>query len=191
MEVPGGSEPLVLAESAAIVEFLCEHYGKWLIPKQYQAGRENQIDGETESWLRYRYYMHYAEGSIMPLNLISILATSIKSSPVPFFIRPITNGIAGKIQSLFLKPNFETTFKFLESQLATSPDGGEFLCGKDLTGADILMSFPIEAGRSRSGMTREQCPKMWAYVDQLYARKAYKRSVEKIEKVEGSFKATL
>ena len=92
---------------------------------------------------------------------------------------------------MFLRPQFETHYKFLESQLETSPNGGEYLCGKDLTAADVLMSFPMEAGQSRSGMSKEQFPKIWAYVDRLHGREAYKRSVEKIKAVEGSFKTNL
>jgi len=95
----------------------------------------------------------------LPLSLCDAdCDAAIKSSSVPFFIKPITNGVADRIISMFLKPNFATHYKFLESQLETSPDGGDYLCGKDLTAADILMSFPLEAGKSRSGMTQEQCP---------------------------------
>ena len=70
------SKPLVLAESGTIIEYLAENFGPWLIPKQYQDGKEGQIGGETESWLRYRYYMHFAEGSHMPLLLIALLLNS-------------------------------------------------------------------------------------------------------------------
>lgn len=73
----------------------------------------------------------------------AVNARGIKKGLVPFLIRPITHAIAGKITSLFLAPNFKTHYTFLEDQLKTSPDGGEFLCGKDLTAADILMSFPL------------------------------------------------
>lgn len=191
VETPGTTQPIVIAESAFIVEYLCDHYGKWLIPKRYQDGKDGQVGGETDSWLRYRYYMHYAEGSIMPLMVTTLLVSSIKNSPVPFFIRPVTNAVAGKITSMYLQPNFERHYKFLENQLETSPDGGSFLCGKDLTAADVLMSFPLEAGESRSGMTKEQCPKLWGYVAQLHEREAYKRSVKKIEEIEGSFKTNL
>ncbi|KAK5945109.1 bifunctional glutathione transferase/peroxidase [Knufia obscura] len=186
-----GKEPLVLIESAAITEYLCDYYGKWLIPSRYPSGQEEKIGAETEAWIRYRTYMHYAEGSLMPLNLITLIMSSIKSSPVPFFIRPITNGVADRVTSMFLKPNFETHFKFIESQLESSPEGGDYLCGKDITAADILMAFPLEAGKSRSGMTQEQCPCLWKYVDLLHQREAYQRSVEKIREVEGSFKTNL
>ncbi len=117
--------------------------------------------------------------------------TAIKNSSVPFFIKPITNSVADRITSMFLRPNFETHYKFIESQLETSPDGGDYLCGKDLTAADILMSFPLEAGKSRSGMTQEQCPRLWRYVDLLHQREAYQRSVQKIRDIEGSFKTNL
>lgn len=110
---------------------------------------------------------------------------------MPFFIKPITNGVASKIETSFLQRNFKTHYEFLEQQLATAPDGGSFLCGKDLTAADIMMSFPLEAGQSRTGLTKEQYPKIWAYVDRLHQREAYKRAVEKIVEREGRFKSNL
>ena len=117
--------------------------------------------------------------------------TGIRDSPVPFFIKPITNGIANKITTMFLKPNFETHYKFLESQLETSPDGGQYLCGKDLTAADILMSFALEVGESRSGMSKEQFPRIYEYVARLHKGESYQRAVQKIVEVEGKFKTNL
>lgn len=76
IESPALSKTLVLAESGAIVEYLCDHWGRWLIPKRYQEGKEDQIGGETESWMRHRMYMHYAEGSIMPLNIVGLIMSS-------------------------------------------------------------------------------------------------------------------
>lgn len=66
-------EPIVLAESGLITEYLIDHFVPSLAPKRYAEGKEGQLGGETESWLRYRYYMHYAEGSIMPYLLTSLL----------------------------------------------------------------------------------------------------------------------
>lgn len=92
---------------------------------------------------------------------------------------------------MFLRPNFETHYKYVESQLETSPDSGEYLCGNAFTAADILMSFPLEAGKSRSGLSEEQCPRIWKYVNTIREREAYKRAVKKIEEIEGSFKTHL
>jgi glutathione S-transferase len=81
----------------------------------------------------------------------------------------------------------KTHFEFLEHQLSTSPEGGEYLCGPHLTGTDILLSFPLMAGRERSGMTAEAYPKLFAYVDKLGEEPGYKTAVEKITEIEGKF----
>lgn len=52
---------------------------------------------------------------------------------MPFFIKPITRTIGSRVESAFLTENFAKHFGFLDSQLASSPDGGKYLCGKDLT----------------------------------------------------------
>ena len=51
------SEPLVLAESGNIMEYLVHYFARHLSPKRWQDGKEDQIGGETEQWLRYRFYM--------------------------------------------------------------------------------------------------------------------------------------
>ena len=65
------------------------------------------------------------------------------------------------------------------------------MCGKELTGADILMSFPLEAANGRSGVKQEQYPQVFGYVEKLHKREAYKRATEKIIQTEGQFKASL
>lgn len=81
VETAASEKPLVIAESAAIVEYLCDYYGKWLVPNRYREGKENEIGGEREQWLRHRFYMHYAEGSIMPLMLMALIVSSMNVSP--------------------------------------------------------------------------------------------------------------
>lgn len=70
---PNRSEPIVLAESAVIFEYLLDHFAPHLVPKRYEEGKEGKVGGETESWVRYRYFMHYAEGSFMPLLVDALL----------------------------------------------------------------------------------------------------------------------
>lgn len=79
IEAPGSSSPLVLAESGAIVEYLCDHFGNarpTLVPERYQPGREGQVGGEREEWMRYRYFMHYVEGSLMPYLVMTLVNDS-------------------------------------------------------------------------------------------------------------------
>ncbi len=65
------------------------------------------------------------------------------------------------------------------------------MCGREITGADILMEFPLVAGAERSGRTKEAYPKLSAYIEKLHERAAYKRAVQKIVDTEGSFKTKL
>jgi glutathione S-transferase len=72
---PGSSEPLIIAESAFIIEYLLDHFsnGSSLLPKRYKEGQEGKLGGETQEWLRFRYFMHYAEGSLMTFMLLSLI----------------------------------------------------------------------------------------------------------------------
>ncbi|EXJ66378.1 glutathione S-transferase [Cladophialophora psammophila CBS 110553] len=135
--------------------------------------------------------MHYAEGSLMPLMLLSLIVGSIRNAAVPFFIKPITNSVASKAESSYLRRNMKNHYDFLEGQLATSPEAGDYLCGKHVTAADIMLSFPLEAGETRSGFTQSQYPRIWAYIERLHEQDAYKRAVAKIVEIEGEFKTTL
>ncbi len=71
---------MIVAESALIVEYLLEHFGRnetgRLLPKQWKDGQEGKLCGETEEWMRYKYFLHYAEGSLMTLMLVSLIAGS-------------------------------------------------------------------------------------------------------------------
>jgi glutathione S-transferase len=81
IKAPGAAKPLVLAESGAIVEYLVEHFGDvrpGLVPQRYTPGCEGKVGGETEEWMRYRYFMHYTEGSLMPF-LVMTLVNDCKS----------------------------------------------------------------------------------------------------------------
>lgn len=86
---PGSSEPVVLAESGFIFQYLAEHFTehKNLAPKKWKDGQEGKLLGETEAWMRYQYFLHYSEGSLMP-NLVQYLIMSGK-----FFAREIFTAI--------------------------------------------------------------------------------------------------
>ncbi|MCJ1284827.1 hypothetical protein MMC26_004164 [Xylographa opegraphella] len=192
IEADGLTKPLVLAESGVIVEYLIDHYAPHLAPKKWQAGMDGKVGGETEEWLRYSY--RTADGQYAAL--LSVARDQLKEltdirSKAPFLIRPISNAIVNNIDSLFLTPNFKSNWDFLEGQLATSPNDGKYLCGKYITGADILMSFPLGAAKGRAGVTKEKYPLLWAYVERLEAGDSFKRAVQKIIDIEGSYDPTL
>ncbi|KAJ7771476.1 hypothetical protein B0H16DRAFT_1881109 [Mycena metata] len=193
---PLGKSPTItidgrpIAESAFIIEYLCEHFAPRLIPRKWQDGREGEVGGETEEWMRFRYFMHYAEGSLMSMMVLGIIPRMLKSAPAPFFIRPIISRIAAQLHAALVVPGFATHLPFLEEQLASAPAGGPYLCGAQLTGADIMISFPLLAARSlpdTSTLTEENFPRLWRYTELLESSPSYKRAVEKVVELEGEY----
>jgi glutathione S-transferase len=88
----------------------------------------------------------------------------------------------------------EGNLAFLEDQLRTSPEGGEFICGKELTAADILLSFPVIAVTMRvlkDKKNQDRFPLLVAYAKRLEGIDGYKRAVKKIEDIEGKFSASM
>ena len=166
---PLGKSPVItdgditVAESGAIIEYLALTYGDGAM-----------LAGEDAAAQRnYRYWMHYAEGSLMPPFLMRLIFEVIKSSPMPFFIRPIAKGISNKVTKAFIGPNIKNNLDFIESEL----DGLEWLVAGKPTGADVQMSFPLEASAARGGIG-EQYPNIRAYVARIHARPAYQRGLK-------------
>ncbi|KAK5684931.1 bifunctional glutathione transferase/peroxidase [Elasticomyces elasticus] len=182
IESPAISKPTVLAESGAIAEYLVDYFCQHLAPKRYQDGKEGQVGGESEQWLRYRTMMHYAEGSIMPMLLLAMIMDSIAEGPgTPFFIKPLTRAITRGVYSMFLSNALKEHFSFLEQQLATSPNNGKYLCGEALTAADILMVFPLSAAAQRNKYDRQKFPKLAAYTEMIENHEGYRASIKKVE----------
>lgn len=75
---PAKGKELVLAESGVIAQYLTDHFdrSKSLTPKRYRDGQEGQVGGETDEWMRYQYFMHYTEGSLMPPIVITLVLSS-------------------------------------------------------------------------------------------------------------------
>lgn len=102
--------------------------------------------------------------------------------------------MASQVEAAFLNRNIEGNLTFLEDQLKTAPEGGPYLCGKELTAADILMSFPVIAMSQRmleDKKNAEKYPLLAAYAQKLQEIDGYKRAVAKVESIEGSFSASM
>ena len=154
----------VLAESGAILEYLLEHHGN---------GRLVPPPG-TEEALRYRYWMHYAEGSAMPNLLLKVVFDHIETGPVPFLIRPITRGLARAVKSSLVDPQLALHLDHMETELQRSL----WFAGDAFTAADIQMSFPVEAAAAKAGLNATR-PGLMRYLDAFHARPAWIRAVER------------
>lgn len=133
----------VVAETGAIVEYLVEKADGRLGPPAHR-----------DAVLRYRFWLHYAEGSLMPPLLVKLILGRI---PV------VGNRIAKRIQ-----PMIDRHLDYVESELADRP----WFAGEEITAADIMMSFPLEAARSRGGLDASR-PATIAWLEKVHARPAY------------------
>lgn len=167
---PLGKSPVVVdadtvvAETGAIVEYLIDrHPGAGLRPAV-----------GTPDHLRWRYWLHFAEGSAMPPLLVKLIFDRVRAAKMPFFARPIVNAVADKVQASYVGPNLERQFDFLEAELASRP----WFAGEAFSAADIMMSFPVEVAASRAGLGPSR-PKLKAWLDTIRARPAYHRALER------------
>lgn len=154
---------LTLAESGAIIDYLAGRYGDWLLPA---AG--------TPERLRCNYWLHFAEGSAMPPLLLKLVFDTLERAPMPFFVKPIARGIAGKMKGTYINPQLRQTLDYLEGELGKS----EWFAGDTFSAADIQMSFPLEAAASRAGLDASR-PKLKAFLERIHARPAYQRALER------------
>lgn len=166
---PLGKSPVItdngntIAESGAIVEYIVDTYGNGrLIPPP-----------KTPERLRYTYWLHYAEGSAMPLLVQKLLFTVIPKR-APFLMRPLMKTAFGQILTKLIDPQLKQHIAFWEGELSKS----EWFAGSEFTAADIQMSFALEAASARAGLD-ESSPKAWAWLQKIHARPAYKLALEK------------
>ncbi|MDL2352827.1 MAG: glutathione S-transferase [Pseudomonadota bacterium] len=152
---PLGKSPLleddgvVIEESGAIIQYLLDKYGQ---------GRFQPAPGTPEA-LRHLQWMHFAEGSAMTPILLQLYTSRLGDAAAP-----LTPRISEQLAS---------HFGYLESQLR--PSG--YFVGDDLTGADMMLSFPAEIAVMQG--QGETYPKLAAFVAKIHARPAWKVAREK------------
>ena len=165
---PLGKSPVItdgdatIAESGAILEYLVETHGKGaLVPAP-----------GTLAYRHYRYFLHYAEGSLMPLLVMKLVFNKVRTDS-PLLVRPIAKTIAGTVSRRFLDPNLATHLGFLGGHLAKHT----WFTGDTFTAADVQMSFPIEGAVSRAGDRIP--PPLTEWLGRVQARPAYRRAIER------------
>jgi glutathione S-transferase len=152
---PLGKSPLleddgvVIEESGAIIQYLLDKYGQ---------GRFQPAPGTLEA-LKHLQWMHFAEGSAMTPILLQLYTSRLGDAAAPLAPR-----IAEQLAS---------HFGYLESELRPS---GHFV-GDELTGADMMLSFPAEIAVMQG--QGENYPKLAAFVAANHARPGWQVAREK------------
>ena len=165
---PLGKSPVItdqghtVAETGAIVDYILATYGE---------GRMIPPAG-TEDRLRYTYWIHFAEGSAMPPLVMTLLFTEMPKR-TPALIRPVAKMIGNTVKASYLAPQIERQLDMMEAELTRSA----WFAGPEMSGADVLMSFPVEAAASRNGLGAR--PYVTEWLKTVHARPAYQRALAK------------
>ena len=152
-----------VAETGAIVEYLVDRDG---------AGRLRPAVG-TPEFLRYRYWLHFAEGSAQPQLLLKfhinrLLGAAASPADEAAARSMLANLTAGT------DTNLRNNLDFMEAELQRSP----WFAGDEFSAADVIMSFPVEVSAERAGLDASR-PRLWNYLERIHARPAYRRARER------------
>ena len=137
----------IVAETGAIVEYFVDKADGRL------GAPANRGDA-----LRYRFWLHYAEGSLMPPLLVKLVLGRVP--------------ILGKYAQKKIQPMIDVHLDYVEAELAKRP----WFAGEAMTAADVMMSFPLEAARSRAGLDDSR-PHTIAWLVKVHARPAYQSAL--------------
>ena len=152
---PLGKSPVIeddgkkFAETGLIVEYLVERYGPDLAPTR-----------DSDLYWRYKYWLHYAEGSLMPPLLLKLVVKRL--------------GLLGLPARGFVNSQLKLHLDFLEAELGSTP----WVLGERFSAADIMLSFPLEAASERAGLDQTR-PRLMDFLGRIHARPAYRRATER------------
>jgi glutathione S-transferase len=171
---PLGKSPVItdgeitVAESGAIIEYLIGTYHK-------KEGEDELVDPQrgSEAHRQYTYWLHFAEGTLMPPLVAKLVLDKVRVNAKPFFVKMIANKIVDKLMASYYGPIITKNMDYIESHLAHN----SWFSGGDLSGADIQMSFPLEAAVARGNA--KNFPNISKFVEKVHARPAYQAALEK------------
>jgi len=156
---PLGKAPIVTDGDRVLAEsgFICDYFAQ-------KTGKLKPTDN---------YWIHYAEGSLMPPLLLTLVFSKV-ATDAPLFIRPLAKAISQQVHKAFIGPQTKLHLNYVESYLSQH----EWFSG-DFSMADIMMSFPLEAAMTRVKGDR---PHIAAFLKKIQARPAYQSTLKKISK---------
>ncbi|MAP95449.1 MAG: glutathione S-transferase [Ponticaulis sp.] len=166
---PLGKAPVVsdgdtmLAETGAILEHFFDKFAD--TPLRPAPG--------TPARTPYQYWMHASEGSLMSLLILGLFLTRMETAP-PFPIKQIVKMATSKVRELYHTPSLTKMYAYMNDVL----EENDWFAGDALTGADIMMSYPVEAAIGRAGLD-DRYPHVLAWMERVKAVPSYQRAVQK------------
>ncbi|SCV02161.1 LAMI_0G16402g1_1 [Lachancea mirantina] len=163
----------VLAESGYIFQYVLQHFD----PK----GSLNNADPDKAEEIQY--YLHYAEGSMMPPFFIEYLLSMVRNA-TPFPLSYLTGKVADKISERYSRGETKNQLDFLEGQLSKNQG---YLVGGKLSAADILICLPLQMAFSRKTADAKDYPHIDKWLNTVTSDAAYKVAKEKAQANGGKF----
>jgi len=166
---PLGKSPTVevdgvaVAESGAIFEHLIDTKGE---------GRLRPAAGTPER-VRYTFWLHYVEGSVMPMMSMRWVMNSLPMS-APEAIRGAVADVVAARDANLVAPSLKTHMDFWEGELGRS----KYLAGNDFTAADVMMGSALDTAAT-TFKALDGRPKLEAWLGGLRERPAFQRAAEK------------
>ena len=150
----------VIVESAVILDYLQQQYD----------GQQKFKPEQAKDQRQYSYWMHYAEGSLMPLLVMTLVMNNV-SKHVPWVIRPIAEKVTDGVKAGFVRPRIKEHMLYLEQYLGEH----DYFAG-DFFFFFIQMAFPLIAiGKRLHG----KYPNIQSFVHRVQLRSAFQRAEQK------------
>jgi glutathione S-transferase len=143
---------LLLAESAAIVEYILAKHG---------AGRL-QIGPDRPDFASYLYWFHFANGNLQPV--LGRLMTIGRAGLSPD--HPAQRAVQGRV---------DRVMALVEARLTEA----DYLAGSIFTAADIMSVFSLTTMRLFQPLDLQPYPAILAYLQRIGARPAYRSAMAK------------
>ena len=157
---PFGTAPVIqdgtltLAESGAIIEYLCRKHGDGRL----------LLGPDHPEYANFLFWFHFANGSVLPAVMMEMAAVWLGVEPDAARAHPTGS-------------RTDKAFAMAEIRLGEAPWFG----GDELSAADIMMLFTLTTMRRFAPRDMTRYPNIRAYLKRVGARPAYARAMEKAD----------
>ncbi len=155
---PLGAAPLIedgdllLAESAAIVEYIIVKHG----------GGRLKLGPEHPDYATFLYWFHFSNGNLQPAMGRLMVVSRVKLAAD----HPVQASVQGRLDRLMA---------LVETRLGEAP----YLAGREFTAADIMSVFSLTTMRLFQPVDLAPYPNIRAYLQCIGERPAYRRAMAK------------
>ena len=143
---------LLLAESAAIVEYIIAKHGNGRL----------RLGPDHPDFANYLYWFHFANGNLQPVMGRAMMVGRVGLAPD----HPVQMAVQGRL---------DRVMTLVEARLGEA----EHLAGNEFTAADIMSVFSLTTMRLFQPVDLRPYPNILAYLQRIGARPAYRRAMAK------------